>query len=467
MAGVSSPLPSAMSVPRSEERSAAPAGPPGTPTVEQWAGDECGMVTPPLLSRMSSPPASSVRRLTGRELCEYDDEWADLMAPQCTDELDDTEDSTTLFKQRIVAHNRGVGNGHRPSPRFGHTAVVHNDTMVLFGGRDRLCYNDLWTYCFRTTTWTKIEQDERHCPIPRAGHTAVVFDGKMYVFGGVAARGGVHNWWLNDLWQLDLATYAWTHVQKLGCLWPERRKGHTAVVYNSRMYIFGGGQDDTSSPLILFNDLWELDLVTERWTACNYRGDLPPPRMYHVSVLREGGGMVLFGGRADNEAGFFNDVFCIDLNRLHAAELVTYGVSPPAHRMCSTALYHNGTLSIFTGGAFAYLEDSHQLNLDTLRWTPLCKDIDFGGRTRPTTVKWNNTIFTFGGCVTGNGYGVVFFFYFKRICEKERRRREKNTSLANATVVLPSTPATTLTHCTGTSTTTLRFSLSRRPCTAR
>ncbi|KAJ9452422.1 Ras guanine nucleotide exchange factor F [Diplonema papillatum] len=325
------------------------------------------------------------------------------------------EGTVYLFSQKVISSSsarsprRSASPARKvkplritPRPRFGHTAVVHNNQMVLFGGRDDRCFDDLWTFCFATRAWREIPQTHQK-PIPRAGHTAVVYRHKMYIFGGVADDAGVHNWWPDDLWALDLNTWQWTRIPSLGSLRPESRKGHTAVVYKDSMFVFGGGQDD---PLLLHNDLWELDFSSERWIPRDYSGSIPAPRMYHVSALGDCGNLLIFGGRGSvqpSDAAFLNDTYTLNLDSMVARKLGTAGTHP-SPRMCSTAVYHSGMLAIFTGGARTYLEDSHQLDLATLRWTPLCPSIKFGGRTRPTTVKWKNTILTFGGCVTGNGY---------------------------------------------------------------
>eukprot|EP01064_Diplonema_japonicum_P013587 TRINITY_DN21139_c0_g1_i1.p1 TRINITY_DN21139_c0_g1~~TRINITY_DN21139_c0_g1_i1.p1 ORF type:complete len:409 (+),score=52.18 TRINITY_DN21139_c0_g1_i1:46-1272(+) len=329
---------------------------------------------------------------------EYDDDFRTPVLPFRENVVSPAK---RLFKQKLNSHVVKEGKAKdTPQPRFGHTAVVHKGTMIVFGGRDNKCFDDLWLLCLTTKTWKSVDQSAQK-PIPRAGHTAVVHNDIMYIFGGVADHAGVHNWWLNDLWALNLKTYEWSRIPSLGCLTPDRRKGHTAVVHNNKMYVFGGGQDDANNSLLLFNDIWELDFETERWTACDYTGQIPVPRMYHTCVIGDHNNMILFGGRAEN--GFLNEVHELDLSRMTAKLLPVKG-TPPANRMCSTAIYHNKTLAIFTGGAFTYFEDSHQLNFETMTWDRLDSEIKFGGRTRPTTVKWNNTLITFGGCVTGNGY---------------------------------------------------------------
>eukprot|EP01060_Flectonema_neradi_P030424 TRINITY_DN4421_c0_g1_i1.p1 TRINITY_DN4421_c0_g1~~TRINITY_DN4421_c0_g1_i1.p1 ORF type:complete len:436 (+),score=39.84 TRINITY_DN4421_c0_g1_i1:82-1389(+) len=314
----------------------------------------------------------------------------------------DEEVSPTLFTQELQSvEQSSTPEGAIPSPRFGHTAVVYEDSMIVFGGRDGRCSDELWEFKFMKKTWHRIPQPQRSFEKPRAraGHTAVVHKDCMYLFGGVAETTlAIHTCWLNDLWSLNLNTHKWMLQRtKGGSGIPSKRKGHTSVSHGNSMYIFGGGQDDKT----LHRDLWEYNYKLKKWIPRRYKGYLPQERMYHVTALYDNK-MIVFGGRALTSTGFLNDVFEIDLNSFMCRELITTG-SIPSHRMCSTAVCHNGFFAIFTGGSYTYLTDSHQLDLRKMEWTQINK-ISFGGRTRPTTVRWKNTILTFGGCVEGNGY---------------------------------------------------------------
>ncbi|KAJ9452080.1 RING finger protein B [Diplonema papillatum] len=310
-----------------------------------------------------------------------------------------------LFSQQVSRKKYEVpsdSNEVAPSPRFGHTAIVHENDMILHGGRDANCLGDVWAFDFTTKKWREIPVSADG-PSPRAGHVAVAHEHKMYVFGGVGSNDDA-NCWLNDTWCLDLETYRWEQIvpKDADRPSPSGRKGHTAVVCRDSMFVFGGGVDDKS----FYNDLWEFDLKTHTWTERSLAGHCPVGRMYHVAVAVPGDRMVIFGGRATTETGFLNDVVELTLappdESCVCAELLPTGVAP-SPRMCSTAVYHNQTLAIFTGGSYSYLDDSHQLDLRTLHWSPI-SDVTFGGRTRPTTVKWKNTVLTFGGCVHVNGY---------------------------------------------------------------
>ena len=315
-----------------------------------------------------------------------------------------------------------------PQPRFGHTAVVHENDMIVYGGRNSECLSDIWSFNFVSRQWRELEQTaEEGCrPCARAGHTSVLHRGKMYIFGGVGNRDADN--WLNDTWAFDLETKQWEHIQHAGAS-PKGRKGHTAVYNKGSMFVFGGGQDDRT----LWSDLWEFKLDDRTWVERDLTGVSPMARMYHVAVLLPGDKMVMFGGRAHTAAGFLNDVLEVSLTpgaaTSHVLEHSPTGTAP-AHRMCSTAVYHNHTVAVFTGGSFSYLNDSHQLDLNKMHWSPIddgmacgavisnthtltrTHTVTFGGRTRPTTVKWKNTVMTFGGCVHVNGYASPFPFPF-------------------------------------------------------
>lgn len=79
-------------------------------------------------------------------------------------------------------------SGTPPSPRGGHTAVVHKDMLYAFGGKSgRSPFNDLCGFSFETSTWTAIRLSAP-APAPRCAHVCVVQDSSLYVFGGYDGR---------------------------------------------------------------------------------------------------------------------------------------------------------------------------------------------------------------------------------------------------------------------------------------
>jgi len=65
----------------------------------------------------------------------------------------------------------------------------------------------------------------------------VHLNGKCYIYGGMDDDNNK----LNDVWELDLASGTWRHLE-LGAssYQPIGRSGHSADIFNGKMYIFGG-----------------------------------------------------------------------------------------------------------------------------------------------------------------------------------------------------------------------------------
>jgi hypothetical protein len=137
------------------------------------------------------------------------------------------------------------------SPRDSGGEVVFKDHMWLLGGVERYfdgdeyLLNDVW-YSEDGRDWT---QAAGHAPwSPRAFHTALVFDGKLWVMGG-------GNYWpspsaVNDVWS-STDGRRWTRVIE-HAPWPGRI-WFSSVVYRDRMWILGGWSGNPSKN---WNDVW-------------------------------------------------------------------------------------------------------------------------------------------------------------------------------------------------------------------
>lgn len=82
--------------------------------------------------------------------------------------------------------------------------------MIVFGGFERgVRQNSMLSYNFENGEWDTVYPDkESAMPQPRAGHSAIVHEGKMYVFGGKDED----NEKLKDLWCFEFATRVWTEL---------------------------------------------------------------------------------------------------------------------------------------------------------------------------------------------------------------------------------------------------------------
>jgi N-acetylneuraminic acid mutarotase len=185
--------------------------------------------------------------------------------------------------------------------------------MVVFGGIQGIddypglrIYNDAWALDLTTFAWALLTTTGTK-PIARNGHSSVVSNGKMVVFGG-------HNdGYKNDAWTLDLTTLAWTLLTTTGTK-PSVRIYHSSVLYNGKMVVFGGSGADASSR---YDDTWTLDLKTLAWTLLTTTETKPSARTRHSSIVSNGK-MVVFGGCGSKN----NALGCANINDAWTLNLV-------------------------------------------------------------------------------------------------------------------------------------------------
>lgn len=67
----------------------------------------------------------------------------------------------------------------QPKPRSGHSGVIHQGGMWIFGGRDddNNKLNDIWRFDITASTWQEIKPSDGIYPLERSGHSCDVFDG--------------------------------------------------------------------------------------------------------------------------------------------------------------------------------------------------------------------------------------------------------------------------------------------------
>jgi N-acetylneuraminic acid mutarotase len=146
-----------------------------------------------------------------------------------------------------------VQSGEIPESRSAHTSVVSGSKMLMFGGRNANgdCCEDLYEFNLVTDTWRRVEI--RSPLFGRARHSAVVHNERLVVFGGWNGKKK-----MNDLFILRLDTMAFEYVQdtdEADESLPCRRECHTAVVCENSMYLCCGRFRG-----LFLNDVFELPL---------------------------------------------------------------------------------------------------------------------------------------------------------------------------------------------------------------
>ena len=115
------------------------------------------------------------------------------------------------------------------------------------GGADRQPaeFDDLWLLKVVKQSggssifgWKKVKGDSQFKP--RTGHSAVLYQNKIYIFGGQSFKQNVHT---NELWCFDCTLGALNKLETKNS--PAPRNSHGACIDDQKgiMYIYGGAND--------------------------------------------------------------------------------------------------------------------------------------------------------------------------------------------------------------------------------
>lgn len=173
-------------------------------------------------------------------------------------------------KNSLVMTSKQIShcNGSVPSARCFYSCISYMDKIYIFGGllADRiltpsfgddkislLVSDDFYEFDINQRKWSKIEAD--NSPQKRYGHSAIVYEGKLWIFGGR----NKYCSFLNDVYVFDFETKQWQVVWPSGEETIPRCK-HAACVWNDKMIIVGG-----VTWIGICNGLHFFDLKKKRW----------------------------------------------------------------------------------------------------------------------------------------------------------------------------------------------------------
>ncbi|XP_065882352.1 attractin-like protein 1 [Dysidea avara] len=259
-----------------------------------------------------------------------------------------------------------------PPMRYDHSAVVYEDTMVVFGGLliPSETFTDLlWTYDFSSGLWeliptargnnsfsiTTVSMEFNNdtefsgdndtsdsndtipwgLPLPVRGHTAHVIGNKMVVFFGLAYAAELFP---SAIQELDLDNMTWSIPLQKGTV-PNGRHGHTSV-YSEELgavYIYGG------TLLGRFRDyLYMFNVTTYTWYQLDSSDQ---PNLYYHSAILLHHLLVLHGGR--NNECFSNLTIVYDTVCQRWFQLSGLGVGQLGHT--AVAINEESAMLVFGG----------------------------------------------------------------------------------------------------------------------
>ncbi|HIK06183.1 MAG TPA: hypothetical protein IGS40_15945 [Trichormus sp. M33_DOE_039] len=197
--------------------------------------------------------------------------------------------------------------GNLPQPRHGHSAILYQNSMIIFGGEDNnngATLNDV--HVLDLVSWTWIQpQICGQIPENRSFHTAVLFQNQMLVWGGYKkAKDGGYIFSDVDVHLLDLKNWEWIQITPDGIA-PDARSHHSAVLFQDKLFIDGGSYDIYTAR----NDLHLLDITKMCWI------NLQVHNCFNSSLAGlkvRGNTLVKFLGDAAY-GGFCRDILTFDL----------------------------------------------------------------------------------------------------------------------------------------------------------
>ncbi|KAJ8388373.1 hypothetical protein AAFF_G00133990 [Aldrovandia affinis] len=186
-------------------------------------------------------------------------------------------------------------SGAAPRDRYKHSCCALGDSVYLLGGRGTSLLNDFWRYNVVRNDWTELDCSCDFAPEEVEEHSMVAYQGLLYVFGGMIDSG--YSGKKTPLWLYDTDKEQWlcwpgrsAYSQKVV---PVNRKGHSAVVFESAMYVYGGYIDIKGSS----QEFWSLDFDTGAWLVLGPgRSEASPGPRHGHSAMTHLDGMYLFGG---------------------------------------------------------------------------------------------------------------------------------------------------------------------------
>jgi hypothetical protein len=282
--------------------------------------------------------------------------------------------------------------GERPDPRAEMMGIYdpRERCIVYFGGDDGVpqqCspaphpIGGLWVYDTTCQTFTEITYEEG--PGPRTRGTAVydAQEHRMILFGGRYREGSSGRYTLyNEVWALDLTTYAWELLHDGRGEAPAKRST-TSSIYNPAMHevvLFGGNLSDNGLNFTPENDLWVFNLDTNLWRELSPQGSKPASRLFHSSAFdADNQTMYVYGGGDANAfvGPFFGDLWAFNL-QTERWSLLSEGDEEvaPARRIWSTLAAHGGKVYLFGGhddGALGNQNDTWSFDPASGEWTEL------------------------------------------------------------------------------------------------
>lgn len=232
---------------------------------------------------------------------------------------------------------------------------------------------------------------ERISPQSRSGHFTVVDEENQiaYIGYGTSSNGEP----LCDFWAFDLSAYTWRNIKLVGNS-ASPRNGARAVLFNNKIYIFGGFFSG-----VYTNELQSIDIQTGTVTVLETKGDVPERRSVAIMGLYNGK-IFVWGGY---NGQWLNSIHILDINTMVWSTIPTNekgrsGV--PSVVVDYNLISYGGS---HTDGLFTInMADPKIKIVPTTGFAPQSEVMNAG------MVRANNLVFYFGGKDKNSNYTILY-----------------------------------------------------------
>ncbi len=275
--------------------------------------------------------------------------------------------------------------GTIPPPRTSHAAMVDNAGRLWIVGGETFSNTRHMVAVFSPDLenkdnkglWRPIKAEGNKGPSARFGHSSVIHDNKIYMYGGTMKSGHVSK----ELWALDLVGYQWERVETSQgiCMSSESAQlcgpinsmGHTANVITNRMIVIFG-----HSPKYGYLDtVQQYHFTSKEWSILETSGYPVRGGFGHTSVWDDITNRIyVYGGyvsTASTAAQITNDIYSFDPMQ---AKWQRHTPSS-SYRYLHSAVASSGHMIVFGGNTHNDTSTSHGAkcySADVLAYDMVC-----------------------------------------------------------------------------------------------
>lgn len=176
------------------------------------------------------------------------------------------------FIPKLFVHYK-YPKGNFPEGREQFVFFFDTSKIILWGGINSNRSTDVWSLNPLNLEWTKYACQNVYPPNPRYGHSGILFEKKLYVFGGKSKSNNYS--YIPDLEYFNTDDHMWTSPNMNSHLQIKLRKNHVCDLIGRQMIIHGGHTEQSE----FLSDTHLLNFNPLKWVICNISEHTPGPSL--------------------------------------------------------------------------------------------------------------------------------------------------------------------------------------------